>query len=81
MGINLSGPDKGVRQRGMSAELNLVPFIDLLSVCITFLLLTAAWTQVEALQVDQGEYQHMIRALDRIRAEGYARTAIAGAAL
>jgi biopolymer transport protein ExbD len=135
----------------MNADLNLVPFIDLLSVCITFLLLTAVWTQVQALAIDQGvadpatettdadvpltvhlsadgiwvgrdsgsgttlpitqgvydwggvlaavradralhtdardavivtddgvEYQHMIRALDLTRAEGYAKTAISG---
>jgi biopolymer transport protein ExbD len=148
MGIGVSGQDKGGRRRGVSAELNLVPFIDLLSVCITFLLLTAVWTQVQALPVDQGtgegdagdatpltvhlrtdgisvgreavaglamtadeydwhgllvaidadralhpdaadallvtddgvQYQHMIRAFDRLRAEGYDRTLVVGAA-
>jgi hypothetical protein len=39
--------------RSLSADLNLVPFIDFLSVCITFLLLTAVWTQISAMQVDQ----------------------------
>ena len=150
MGISISGPEKGARLRGMNADLNLVPFIDLLSVCITFLLLTAVWTQVQALSIDQGatddatetneaeppltvhvqvdgiwvgrdaagttlpiaqgvydwggvlaavrtdralhpdaanavivtddgvEYEHMIRALDLTRAEGYAKTAISG---
>jgi biopolymer transport protein ExbD len=37
----------------MAADLNLVPFIDLLSVNITFLLLTAVWTQINSLQLDQ----------------------------
>src|SRR5215210_5003774 len=41
------------RGKGMNFELNLVPFIDLLSVCITFLLATAVWAQVMSLQVDQ----------------------------
>jgi biopolymer transport protein ExbD len=36
----------------MKADLNLVPFIDLLSVCITFLLLAAVWTQVQALSIE-----------------------------
>ena len=54
MGVSISGPAKGTRLRGMHVELNLVPFIDLLSVCITFLLLTAVWTQVQALSIDQG---------------------------
>ena len=54
MGASISGPEKGTRVRGMNADLNLVPFIDLLSVCITFLLLTAVWTQVQALAIDQG---------------------------
>jgi biopolymer transport protein ExbD len=149
MGASVSGPEKGTRLRGMNADLNLVPFIDLLSVCITFLLLTAVWTQVQALSIDQGAsdpntettdplvpltvhvsadgiwvgrdsgtmfameqdaydwagvlaavradralhpdaadamivtddgvaYEHMIRALDLTRAEGYSKTAISG---
>jgi biopolymer transport protein TolR len=41
------------RGKGMNFELNLVPFIDLLSVCITFLLATAVWAQIYSLQVDQ----------------------------
>ena len=35
----------------LDAELNLVPFIDLLSCCIAFLLITAVWTQIAGLQV------------------------------
>lgn len=34
-------------------ELNLVPFIDLLSVCICFLLLTAVWLNVGTMNVKQ----------------------------
>jgi biopolymer transport protein TolR len=41
-----SGGDKEV-----TVELNLVPFIDLMSVCIIFLLITAVWTQVSMIQI------------------------------
>jgi|KBSSwiStaDraftv2_1062776.scaffolds.fasta_scaffold1068736_2 biopolymer transport protein TolR len=54
MGVSLpGGGGGGGRTRSLSADLNLVPFIDFLSVCITFLLLTAVWTQISAMQVDQ----------------------------
>jgi biopolymer transport protein TolR len=38
-------------KKALDAELNLVPFIDLLSCCISFLLITAVWTQIAGLQV------------------------------
>ena len=38
-------------KKALDAELNLVPFIDLLSCCISFLLITAVWTQISGLQV------------------------------
>ena len=38
-------------RRGNSFDLNLVPFIDLMSVLITFLLITAVWTQVSMIQI------------------------------
>lgn len=38
-------------KKELNAELNLVPFIDLLSCCIAFLLITAVWTQISALNV------------------------------
>ena len=44
------GPVKG-RRRPLDASLNLVPFIDLLSCCIAFLLITAVWSQVSAMEV------------------------------
>ena len=37
-------------------ELNLVPFIDLMSVCIIFLLITAVWTQVSMIQLGSSIY-------------------------
>jgi len=38
-------------KKSLDASLNLVPFIDLLSCCISFLLITAVWTQIAGLQV------------------------------
>ena len=38
-------------KKALDAELNLVPFIDLLSCCISFLLITAVWTQIAGLQI------------------------------
>jgi len=37
-----------------AAEVNVVPFIDLLSVCISFLLLTAVWLQTGVMSSKQG---------------------------
>ncbi len=41
---------------GPNVELNLVPFIDLMCVCITFLLVTAVWTQVSMIQIGASIY-------------------------
>src|ERR1044072_2563998 len=42
--------------RKTNLELNIVPFIDLMSVCIIFLLLTAVWTQVSMIQIGSSIY-------------------------
>ena len=44
--------ETGKGSRG-DADLNLVPFIDLLSACICFLLIAAAWLEVGTVQVKQ----------------------------
>lgn len=46
----------GGRGRKVSLELNLVPFIDLMSVLITFLLITAVWSQVSMIQIGSSLY-------------------------
>ena len=46
-----SAPSSG--RRSLDAELNLVPFIDLLSMCICFLLMTAVWMEVGSVNVKQ----------------------------
>jgi len=47
-------PSKSAGRRPLDATFNLVPFIDLLSCCIAFLLITAVWSQVASLEVQQG---------------------------
>jgi biopolymer transport protein TolR len=74
--------------RKTSLELNLVPFIDLMSVLITFLLITAVWTQVSMIQIGSSIYgkksegqpppkitpeQELVLKLE-IRAKGYTLT-------
>ncbi len=44
------------RGRAKNLELNLVPFIDLMSVLITFLLISAVWTQVSMIQIGTSIY-------------------------
>jgi biopolymer transport protein ExbD len=48
-----SGGKKG---RSSTTDLNLTPFIDLMSVCIIFLLITAVWTQVSMIQIGSSIY-------------------------
>lgn len=48
--------DGGGGKRSNSFDLNLVPFIDLMSVLITFLLITAVWTQVSMIQIGSSLY-------------------------
>ncbi|MBY0470511.1 biopolymer transporter ExbD [bacterium] len=48
----VSLPSKGGK-KSLEAEVNLVPFIDLLSMCICFLLITAVWVQTSSIDVKQ----------------------------
>lgn len=41
------------KKKSLDAVINLVPFIDLLSSLIAFLLMTAVWTQIATIQVGQ----------------------------
>lgn len=41
----------GSRGRKVNIDLNLVPFIDLMSVLITFLLISAVWVQINMIQM------------------------------
>jgi biopolymer transport protein ExbD len=48
--------DGGDGRRNSTVDLNLVPIIDLMSVCIIFLLITAVWTQVSMIQIGSSIY-------------------------
>ncbi len=48
--------DGGGDKRNSTVDLNLVPIIDLMSVCIIFLLITAVWTQVSMIQIGSSIY-------------------------
>ena len=51
----VGGDSKGNR-KDTNFELNLVPFIDLMSVMITFLLITAVWSQVSMIKLGSSIY-------------------------
>jgi len=48
--------DSDTDERAVAADVNLVPFIDLMSVCIIFLLITAVWSQVSMIQIGSSIY-------------------------
>lgn len=48
--------ESGGSGRRVNIELNLVPFIDLMSVLITFLLISAVWTQIQMIQMGSSFY-------------------------
>jgi len=52
MSVSVEGGPRG-RHRPVSAELNLVPYIDLLTCMVSFLLITAVWAQLARLPVSQ----------------------------
>jgi len=52
MAVSIDGGG-GNRKKPLNAELNLVPYIDLLTCMVAFLLITAVWTQLARLRVDQ----------------------------
>jgi biopolymer transport protein ExbD len=52
MAVSIDGGG-GDRKKPLNAELNLVPYIDLLTCMVAFLLITAVWTQLARLHVDQ----------------------------
>ena len=53
--MGLSGVDSGGKggRRSVDSEINMIPMIDLLIVNISFLLITAVWTQLSRLNVMQ----------------------------
>jgi biopolymer transport protein TolR len=51
-GMDIGQSGKGGK-KPLDAAINLVPFIDLMAVTISFLIMTAVWTQIGRLQVSQ----------------------------
>ena len=51
-GMDLGSPSRGGK-KPVDTAINLVPFIDLMAVTISFLIMTAVWTQIGRLQVSQ----------------------------
>lgn len=52
MSVSVDTGGKGGK-KSVSADLNLVPYIDLLTCMVSFLLITAVWTQLARLEVQQ----------------------------
>jgi biopolymer transport protein TolR len=50
-------PEGGSGKKSVDFQLNMVPFIDLLSVLISFLLMTSVWNQVAKIDVKQSPNQ------------------------
>ena len=48
--------DDGNGDRSANADVNIVPFIDLMSVLVIFLLISAVWTQVSMIQIGSSIY-------------------------
>src|SRR3712207_1660040 len=52
MSVSVDTGGKGGK-KSVNADLNLVPYIDLLTCLVSFLLITAVWTQLARLQAQQ----------------------------
>ena len=53
MGVSIESAGGRGGKKSLNAELNLVPFIDLLVCCICFLLITAVWSAMSAIEANQ----------------------------
>ena len=58
--------EDGSGGREIAVEPNIVPFIDLMSVLIIFLLITAVWTQVSMIQIGSSVYGKKQESVDDI---------------
>jgi biopolymer transport protein ExbD len=57
----MASTSAGEEKEELNFELNLLPVISMMSVCICFLLLTAVWTQIGSMNIDQGLGQESSR--------------------
>jgi biopolymer transport protein TolR len=85
-----SATPSGGGKRNLDMELNLVPFIDLLSCCIAFLMIVATWTQLARIDVapssdsaasEEKAEEDPLKLGITITAAGYVLTDSSGAAL
>jgi biopolymer transport protein TolR len=86
-GVQVDSGGKGGK-KPVDSEVNMIPFIDLLICCISFLIITAVWTQLERLAATQqspGQAQQMdqpqeerIRLFLQINDAGYTLADTAG---
>lgn len=85
-----ASPSPSGGKRAMDAELNLVPFIDLLSCCIAFLMIVATWTSVARINVspspngpaaEEKQDEDPLKLGITITSTGYMLTDSSGAAL
>jgi len=53
-GVSIDQSGGGRGKKSLDAQLQLVPFIDLLCTLISFLLMTAVWNQISRLELKQG---------------------------
>lgn len=53
MSIDVDSGGKGGGKKSLVAEVNVIPFIDLMSCLISFLLISAVWTQLARINVSQ----------------------------
>jgi len=52
----MANVDDGGGKKSSNVDINIVPFIDLMSVLIIFLLISAVWTQVSMIQIGSSVY-------------------------
>jgi len=63
MGVSVDTGGKGGK-KPLNSDLNLVPYIDLLTCMVTFLLITAVWTQLARVDVTQKGQAHSAEQTD-----------------
>ena len=52
--VDIPGAEGGGGRKPVDVELNLIPFIDVMSVLVAFLLLTAVWTNLAQINIKPG---------------------------
>ena len=61
MGVSIPSASGRSEKRPLDAELNLIPFIDLLVCCICFLLITAVWSQLATIRTSTSQGSRVVQ--------------------